>query len=64
MVGFVGAQAKRRSRNRFLLIFLIIIILISIFYLPNLDFSIEEKKLPNDILPNKVDDQSSLISEK
>jgi len=63
MVGFVGAQARKRRRNRLILISSIIAIFIFVFYLPTLDFSIEENELPNDILPNTVDDQSSLISE-
>ena len=63
MVGFVGAQARRRRRNRYLFILLIIIIFIFIFYLPTLDLSIDEEKLPNEILPNSIEDQTSLISE-
>ena len=63
MVGFVGAQARKRRRNRLILICSIIAIFIFVFYLPTLDFSTEENELPNDILPNTVDDQSSLISE-
>tara|TARA_B100000614_G_scaffold214114_1_gene198041 strand:+ start:264 stop:968 length:705 start_codon:yes stop_codon:yes gene_type:complete len=63
MVGFVGAQARRRRRNRYLFILLIIIIFIFIFYLPTLDFTTNEQELPDEILPDTVDDQSSLISE-
>ena len=63
MVGFVGVQARKRKRNRLILILIIIIFFIIFFYLPSLDFSIEEKELPEEILPNKIDDQSSLISE-
>ena len=63
MVGFVGAQARRRRRNRVLIIFAFIIILVFVFYLPTLDFTTEEKILPDEILPDTVDDKSSLISE-
>ena len=63
MVGFVGAQARRRRRNRVILVFLVLLIFIFVFYLPTFNFSIEENELPNEILPNTVDDQSSLISE-
>ena len=63
MVGFVGAQARKRKRNRIFFIFLIIFIIVIFFYLPTLDFTIEEKELPNEILPDPVDDKSSLISE-
>ena len=63
MVGFVGAQARKRRRNRYLFLLLIIIIFIFIFYLPTLDFTTDEQELPDEILPDTVDDQSSLISE-
>ena len=63
MVGFVGAQARRRRRNRYLFLLLVIIIFIFIFYLPTLDFTTDEQELPDEILPDTVDDQSSLISE-
>ena len=63
MVGFVCAQARRRARNRLILIFLFIFFFIFIFYLPSLDFSNQANELPNKILPNTVDDKSSLISE-
>ena len=63
MVGFVGAQARRRRRNRFFFILTIFIIIIFIFYLPSLDLTTEEKELPDEILPDIVDDKSSLISE-
>ena len=33
------------------------------FYLPSLDLTTEEKELPDEILPDIVDDKSSLISE-
>ena len=62
MVGFVGVQARRRMRNRIFFIFVIIIIFLFIFYLPRLEFSTEDKVLPNEILPDTVDDKSSLIS--
>ena len=63
MVGFVGVQARKRKRNRMFFIFLILFIIVIFFYLPTLDFTIEEKELPNEILPDPVDDKSSLISE-
>ena len=63
MVGFVGAQARKRKRNRIFFIFLILFIIVIFFYLPTLDFTTEEKELPNEILPDPVDDKSSLISE-
>ena len=63
MVGFVGVQARKRKRNRILFIFLILFMIVTFFYLPTLDFTIEEKELPNEILPDPVDDKSSLISE-
>ena len=63
MIGFVGVQARRRKRNRFLFISLVVLILLLIFYIPTLDTSIDENELPNEILPNTVDDQTSLISE-
>ena len=63
MVGFVGVQARKRKRNRIFFIFLILFIILIFFYLPTLDFTIEEKELPNEILPDPVDDKSSLISE-
>ena len=50
-------------RNRFFFILTIFIIIIFIFYLPSLDFTTEEKELPDEILPDIVDDKSSLISE-
>ena len=63
MVGFVGVQARKRKRNRIFFIFIILFIILIFFYLPTLDFTIEEKELPNEILPDTVDDKSSLISE-
>ena len=63
MAGFVGIQARRRRRNRIFFIFVIIIIFVFIFYLPTLDFSTEDKVLPDEILPDTVDDKSSLISD-
>ena len=63
MVGFVGIQARRRRRNRIFFIFVIIIIFVFIFYLPTLDFSTEDKVLPDEILPDTIDDKSSLISD-
>ena len=63
MIGFVGVQARRRKRNRLIFISLVILIILIFFYIPTLDVSIDEKDLPNDILPNTVDDQTSLISE-
>ncbi len=63
MVGFVGVQARKRKRNRILFIFLILFMIVAFFYLPTLDFTTEEKELPNEILPDTVDDKSSLISE-
>ena len=63
MVGFVGAQARRRRRNRIFFLFFILFIFILFFYLPTLDFTTEDKEFPNDILPDSVDDKLSLISE-
>ena len=63
MVGFVGAQARKRRRNRIFFFLILLFIFFLIFYLPNFDFTIEEKELPNEILPDLVDDKSSLISE-
>ena len=63
MVGFVGAQARKRRRNRIFLIILIVFVSILVFYLPSIDFTIENKELPSVILPDKVDDKTSLISE-
>ncbi len=63
MVGFVGAQARRRRRNRIFGFLLLLIIFVIVFYLPSIDFTIEEKVLPDEILPDTVDDKSSLISE-
>ena len=63
MVGFVGVKARKRKRNRIFFIFIILFIILIFFYLPTLDFTIEEKELPNEILPDTVDDKSSLISE-
>ncbi len=63
MVGFVGAQARKRKRNRIFFLIIILSIVFLVFYLPTLDFSTEEKELPNEILPDLIDDKSSLISE-
>ena len=63
MVGYVGLQAKRRRRNRVFFLLIILFIFILVFYLPTIDLSTEEKKLPNEILPDSIDDKSSLISE-
>ena len=63
MVGFVGSQARRRSRNRFLLIISIIVIIGIFFYLPSIDFSNNETKPPVEIIPSTVVDESSLRSE-
>ena len=63
MVGYVGLQARRRRRNRIFFILIILFIFILVFYLPTIDLSTEEKKLPNEILPDSIDDKSSLISE-
>ena len=63
MVGYVGLQARRRRRNRVFFILIILFIFILVFYLPTIDLSTEEKKLPNEILPDSIDDKSSLISE-
>ena len=63
MVGYVGLQARRRRRNRVFLLIIILFIFVLVFYLPTIDLSTEEKKLPNEILPDSIDDKSSLISE-
>ena len=63
MVGFVGSQARKRRRNKIFFVFLILFIFILLFYLPTLDLTTEEKILPDEILPNPVDDKSSLITE-
>ncbi len=63
MVGFVGVQARKRKRNRIIFISVILFMIVTFFYLPTLDFTTEEKELPNEILPDTVDDKSSLISE-
>ena len=63
MVGFVGLQARRRRRNRILFVLLIILIFVIFFYLPNINFTIEEQVLPNEILPSTITDKTSLASE-
>ena len=63
MVGFVGAQARRRRRNRIFFLLLTNYYYVIVFYLPSLDLTTEEKELPDEILPDTVDDKSSLISE-
>jgi len=63
MAGFVGSQARRRSRNRYLLILFIIIIFGIFFYIPSLDFSNEETQPPVEIIPSNVVDESSMRSE-
>ena len=63
MVGFVGSQARRRRRNRFLLILSIIIIFGIFFYLPSIDFSTNDTKLPIEIIPSNIIDETSLRSE-
>ena len=63
MVGYVGLQARRRRRNRVFFLLIILFIFILVFYLPTIDLSTEEKKFPNEILPDSIDDKSSLISE-
>ena len=63
MVGFVGLKARKRRRNRIFFFFGILFILVLIFYLPTLDFTTNDRELPNEILPDSLDDKSSLISE-
>ena len=63
MVGFVGVKARKRRRNRIFFFFGILFILVLIFYLPTLDFTTNDRELPNEILPDSLDDKSSLISE-
>ena len=63
MVGFVGIQARRRRRNRILLIITIIVIFGIFFYLPNINFSIDQTEPPIEIIPSSVFDETSLRSE-
>ena len=63
MAGFVGSQARKRRRNRIFFVFSILFLFILFFYLPTLDLTTDEKTLPDEILPDPVDDKSSLISE-
>ena len=63
MAGFVGVQARRRKRNRIFIITFFIIILLSIFYLPFIDFSNQENQIVIDVLPDNVEDEKSLASE-
>ncbi len=63
MVGFVGLQARRRKRNRILLIISIIAIFGIFFYLPSIDFSTDQIEPPIEIIPSSVVDESSLRSE-
>ena len=63
MVGFVGVQARRRRRNKIIIYFLIILIAILFFYLPSIDYTRQENNLPDEILPDIVEDKSSILSE-
>ena len=63
MAGFVGSQARRSRRNRFLLILSIIVIFGVFFYLPSIDFSTDDTKPPTEIIPSTIIDESSLRSE-
>jgi hypothetical protein len=63
MVGFVGAQARRRRRNKIIFIIIGILIILMFFYLPSLDLTNEPEDLPNEILPTKNEEITSLASE-
>ncbi len=63
MVGFVGVQARRRKRNRILIIFVLIFIFVFTFYLPSINISNEENQVPTDVLPDNVEDKTSLATE-
>ena len=63
MVGFVGLQARRRRRNRILLVVSIIALFGIFFYLPSIDFSTDQTEPPMEIIPSSVVDESSLRSE-
>ena len=63
MVGFVGAQARKRRRNRYILTVCIIFVFVIFFYLPSINFSTDESQPPVEIIPSNVVDESSLRSE-
>ena len=63
MVGFVGARARKRRRNRYLFIIFILAIFGIFFYLPSIDFTTEEKQPLDEIIPSNVVDESSLRTE-
>ena len=63
MVGFVGARARKRRRNRYLFVILILAIFGIFFYLPSIDFTTEEKQPLDEIIPSNVVDESSLRTE-
>ena len=63
MVGFVGARARKRRRNRYLFIIFILAIFGIFFYLPSIDFTTEEKQPLDEIIPSNVVDDSSLRNE-
>ena len=63
MVGFVGARARKRRRNRYLFIIFILATFGIFFYLPSIDFTTEEKQPLDEIIPSNVVDESSLRTE-
>ncbi|MDC6448309.1 hypothetical protein PQZ42_04440, partial [Alphaproteobacteria bacterium] len=62
MSGFVGSHAKKKRRNFFFTIALLIFIGIFIYFFPSLEDDNNEI-IPNDkIIPDPTDDLSSLAS--
>ena len=54
MVGFVGLNARRRRRNRILLVVSIIAIFGIFFYLPSIDFSTDQIEPPIEIISKNL----------
>ena len=62
MSGFVGVRARKRRRNIFISLGLIVIISLVIFYYPKLETTNNEM-IPNDkIVPDPIEDMTSLAS--
>ena len=63
MSGFVGSRAKKRRRNIFLTIGILIILGIFIYLVTSLE-TVDNDIIPNDnIIPNPIEDLTSLVSD-
>ena len=62
MVGYIGARAKKRKRNFYLLIFLTLIIFLLFLYTPQLNWEDENLNINENLLPQPNENMNSLAS--